>query len=409
MAYFRYKRLNAQGKLEKKIEGLPFDNMDAAHRYLESNKATVLSISKLPGWSVPLAVFAQYGFSKISRTDLAEMFNNLSMMLGAGIPVVASLAEARQDLQNKRLAGIIDFMISDISNGRTFSEAVERHPHVFSPIIQHMSRIGEETGRLDQMLKSVAEHLQYIEHIISETKRALIYPAFLFFVVSGAIIFWFWYVVPQIMVLFEDLGVELPGITLLLIFISDMFQKYLPSAVVVIAVSVFLLILGRRKIYKVKYATDWLLLRIPIMSGVLNTSLVARVCENLGILIGAGATVLRTLEIITNSLQNAVYKEKMQAVQNEIKMGNTLADSMRRTSALHPFAIRMIAVGEETARLEEQTAYVAIQFRERLDNLVQTLSKSLEPALLVIMGIMFAAIVAGLLLPIYDLVSSIGF
>lgn len=408
MAVYRYKRLNAQGRFEKNTESLPFDDLEAARRYLETNRATVLSITRLADWQAPLALFAQYGFSTITRTDLAEFFNNMAMMLGAGITVLSALQEVREDMQNKRLLGVVNFMISDISNGQTFSDAVERHPKVFSPIILNMARIGEETGRLDKMLKSVAEHLLHVEHIVSETKRALIYPSFLFFVVTGAVVFWFWYVVPQIMTLFDDIGVELPGLTLLLIAISEWIQKYLIWTVLGMLIVGVILIILRLKFYKVRYGMDWTLLRVPILSRILETSLVARVSENLGILIGAGVTVMRTLEIITNALQNVVYKERMVQVQNEIKLGNTLAGAMRRAKALHPFAIRMIAVGEETARLEEQTQYVAAQYRARLDNLVQSLSKSLEPALLVIMGLLFAAIVAGLLLPIYDLIVQIG-
>ena len=408
MAVFSYKRLDAQGRLEKKIEGLPFEDIDAAHRYLERHRATVLALRRLPKLLAPLGLLVQYGFTKITRPEMAELFNNLSMMIGAGVTVLNALQEVQEDMKNKRLLGITNFMISDISIGQTFSEAIARHPNAFSPIILHMARIGEETGRLDKMLKSVADHLLHIEHIVSNTKRALIYPAFLMCVVTGAVVFWFWYVVPQIVTLFEDIGVELPGITKLLIFISEAVQTFfIPGVVLAVALALGLY-LARRYVYKVRYASDWLLLRTPVISNIVHTSTVARVSENLGILIGAGVTVLRTLEIITDSMQNVVYKERMLMVQEEIKLGNTLSTSMRRASALHPFAIRMIGVGEETARLEEQTAYVAAQYRERLDNLVQALSKSLEPALLVFMGGLFALIVAGLLLPIYDLVTTMG-
>ncbi len=408
MGVYYYKRLTAQGALEKKTAALPFDEPEAAHRYLERHGATVLTIRQFPRWVGPLALLSEYGFSQIRRPELAEMFNNLAMMLGSGITVLAALQEVREDMKNRRLLGVVNFMISDISTGQTFSEAARRHPKVFSNIILSMIQIGEETGRLDQMLKNISDHLNHVEQIISDTKRALIYPGFLFFVVTGAVVFWFWYVVPQIVGLFQDIGVQLPLITKVLIFISDIVQNYFLWALGGGILIGFLLVLARRTIYKVRYGTDWSLLHLPILAKILHTSTIARVSENLGILIGAGVTVLRTLEIITESLQNVVYKERMQRVQDEIKLGNTLATSMRRARALHPFAIRMIGVGEETGRLEEQTAYVATQYRERLSNLVQTLSKSLEPALLVIMGLFFALIVAGLLLPIYDLINRIG-
>lgn len=409
MGVFYYKRLTADGQVDKKnAAGLPFDELEAAQRYLERQGATVLNIRQFPRWIAPLGLFWEYGFTKVSRTELAEMFNNLAMMLGSGITVLSSLQEVREDMKNRRLMGVVNFMISDISTGQTFSEAARRHPKVFSNIILNMIRIGEETGRLDRMLKNISDHLNHVEQIISDTKRALIYPGFLLFVVTGAVVFWFWYVVPQIVSLFQDIGVELPTITKVLIFISYLVQNYFLWALGGIAVSAIVLVVARRTVYRVRYAIDWGLLRMPVLATILNTSAIARVSENLGILIGAGVTVLRTLEIITDSMQNVVYKERLQQVQEEIKLGNTLALSLRRANALHPFAIRMIGVGEDTGRLEEQTVYVARQYRERLTNLVEVLSKSLEPAMLVIMGLFFALIVAGLLLPIYDLITQIG-
>ena len=407
MAVFHYKRLNPEGLLEKKTERLPLESMDDAVRYLEGNGAIVLSIRRLPSWVSPMAQFSLHGFARITRTDMAEMFNNLSMMLGAKINILTALHEISLDMKNPRMLSIVNFMMADISNGQTFSQAVARHYRFFSPIIYLLCKIGEETGRLDIMLKKVADYLRHVDYIVGETKRALIYPALVFFVVSGAVIFWLWYVVPQIIVLFDDFGVDLPDITRLLIFFSGMVQNwFLPVAVFFIFFLILLLTL--RKFFIVRYALDWLVLRIPIVSDILLTSNVARITENLGILTGSGITVLRALEIITESIENEVIKKRFEQVQREIRLGNNLAGALRQASAVDSFVIRMIATGEATATLQDQAYYVARQYRLRLDSLIQNMSKTLEPALLIIIALFFAFMVAGLLFPLYDVIGNLG-
>jgi type II secretory pathway component PulF len=302
----------------------------------------------------------------------------------------------------------LKFMRTDIEGGQTFGEALSRHPKVFSPLVQYMCRIGEETGMLDEMCKRCADHLDHIEKIIGDTKRALVYPAFIFVVVLGACFFWFYFVVPRIVKLFTDMGVATPAPTRMLIYISNWFQLYAGWTVLGVILAVMLLMYLRRKSTRVHYAIDYLSLRIPVFSKVVETSLVARISEYLGILIAAGVGVVRTLEIITDSLTNLVFKGRMILVQDSVKNGNTLSDSLRTAQAMHPFAIRMVAVGEETGRIEEQTQYVAKLYREKLSGLVEVLGKTLEPAMLVFMGLLFGAIFAGLLLPIYDMIGKLG-
>ncbi len=407
MATFQYKRLNPQGLLEKKTESLPLEALDDAIRYLEDQGAVVLSIRRLPSWISPMARVFRYGFARITRLDLAEMFNNLSMMLGAKINLLTALHEISIDMKNPRMLSIINFMMVDISKGQKFSEAIARHGRVFSPIIYLLSRIGEETGRLDMMLKKVADYLRHVDYVVGETKRALIYPALVMTVISGAVIFWLWYVVPQIVVLFDDFGVELPDITRLLIFMSGLVQNWIVPAAVFLVFFIILLS-ALRRFYVIRYAQDSLILRIPIVSEILITSNVARIAENLGILTGSGMTVLRALEIITDSIENEAIKKRFVLVQHEIRLGNNLADAMRQTSAVDSFVIRMIAAGEATATLEEQAYYVARQYRLRLDNLIRNMSRTLEPALLIIMGLFFALMVAGLLFPLYDVIGTLG-
>jgi type II secretory pathway component PulF len=408
MAIFRFRLLTSAGSVESGVVELPFRDNAPAVRYLERQGGVVISIRRLVGPMAAIVRLATGGFSRVKRKDLAEFFNNMGMLLGAGVPVLSAMDEIMQDLKNPMLGMTLKFMRTDIEGGQTFGEALSRHPKVFSHLIQYMCRVGEETGMLDQMCRRSGEHLQHLEEIISGTKRAMMYPGVIFLVVCASTVFWFYYVVPKIVKLFEEMEITIPPVTKLLIAISNWFETQFGITLFATIVGIFVLLALRRKVRRVRYALDVVLLKTPVISGIAKTSTVAMITEYLGILIGAGVGVVRSLEIITDSISNLVYKGRLVLVQESVKNGNPLSDSLRTAQAMHPFAVRMIAVGEQTGKIEEQTAYVSKLYREQLDALVDILGKTLEPVMLVFMGCMFGLIVAGLILPIYDLLGTVG-
>jgi len=408
MPLFSYKMLNDKGQAERGVANLPFVDVSPAIRYLENQGGVVLNIRRLDGLSAAVVKIATYGVARVKRMDLAEFLNNMGIQLGAGISVMDAINEILEDTTNKMLKMTLKFMRLDIESGQTLAAAMARHPSVFPPLIVNLARIGEETGNLDKMLLQSANHLRHMQEIISSTKRAVMYPLFLLALIIGAAVFWFWYVVPKLVELFMDMDVELPWLTRALIKVADWTQAYLGLAIIVIAALVALTIILRKKWFMFRYYTDYLLLKTPVLKDILNTSMIARISEYLGILIGAGIGVLRSFEIIREATPNTVYKHRLTLAENNIKAGNTISVSMRQAQALHPFAVRMINVGELSGRIEEQTAYVAKVYREKLSAMVETLGKTLEPAMLIIMGLIFGAIIAGLLLPVYDLIGEMG-
>lgn len=408
MAIFRFRMLTPSGKVDRGVVELPFVDDAPAIRYLERQGGVVISITRLGKVMSWLTKLATQGFAKVGRMELAEFFNNMAMLMGAGVPVLSSMDEIMGDIKNPMLLMTLKFMRTDIEGGQTFGESLTRHPKVFNQLIQYMCRIGEETGMLDQMCKKSAEHLEHVEEIVSGTKRALVYPGFIFFVVILSCFFWFYVVVPKIVKLFVDMGVDIPTPTKILIAVSEWFQTQFGLWLLITALSIVGIIFLRKRSTRVRYAIDNVILHLPIVSTIVKASTVAMMSEYLGILIGAGVGVVRTLEIITDSLSNLVYKGRLILVQDSVKNGNPLSDSLRTAEAMHPFAVRMISVGEQTGRIEEQTAYVSKLYRDKLNGMVEVLGKTLEPAMLVFMGVLFGAIFAGLLLPIYDMMGKMA-
>ncbi len=407
MAVFRFKQLTPKGEVEKGLIELPFEEVDSAINYLERGNTTVLEIKKLPGTISSLISFFTGKRVKVGRPILAELLNNLSILLKAGVPITSALEELMEDSANSALKQTIRFMYIDLLAGQTFSEAMAKHSRIFPDVVLHMIQVGEETGHLDRMLKKASEHIRHVHEIISSTKRAMLYPIFLSFIVVGTTVFWFYYVVPKIVQLFKDMAITLPWPTRVLIAISEWFQNYFLVSLGFVVIGVVVFFILRRFFYNVRYASDSLLLKLPVISTIVTTSLVAMVCEFLGILIGAGISIIKVMDIIINSIKNEVIKKKLVDSKEKIKSGMTLSESLKQTQALPSFALRMISIGDQSGQIEEQTEYIAQVYRERLNGLVEVLSKSLEPAMLVFIGILFLMIIGGLLLPIYDLIGKL--
>ncbi len=406
MSTFQYKILEDNGRISRGRATLPFDDIAPAIRYLERQGGVVLSIKPLDRFSMLFTRVVQH-LRTVKRKELAEVLHNISVLLSAGVPVLTAISDVQQEIKNPTLQQVLRFLKVEIENGQTLSQAMSRHPEIFSQLVVSMCRIGEETGRLDQMLLKSSQHLLHIDEILGATRRALLYPAVLTLAVLGVTVFWFMVVVPQLVQLFHEMDVELPLLTQSLIAISDFFQVlFLPLFLAAVA-ALALLSLLRSRSRGVRLFLDSLLLRLPVIRTIVETSLVARVSEYLGILMAAGIDIMRALDIIIGSLNNLVFEQRFIAVREALRNGRSLSDSMRQANAMHPFAIRMVAVGEETGKIDEQALYVAKIYRERLGGLVEMLGKSLEPVMLVFLGCIFALVIGGLLLPVYDLIQKI--
>ncbi len=224
MHLFRFKLLTESGKIQSGVVDLPLADPMAALRYIEHGGGIALEVIPLPGMLNAFVQTTSIGLGKIARLELSEFYNNLGMLIGAGVTVLDGLEEILADAKNPRLKNAIQCICADIQTGQTFSEALVKHPRLAPFVVQHMVVIGEETGRLDKMLNKSGEHLRHIHEIVSATKRALTYPAILLVVVLMAVVFWFWYVVPQLVGLFQDMNIALPWPTRLLIAISNWVQ-----------------------------------------------------------------------------------------------------------------------------------------------------------------------------------------
>mgnify|MGYP006273818853 FL=1 len=406
MHTYYFKLLTPDGALEKGLAQLPFLDSGQAHNYLENGNSTVITLQRVPRlFSFPARV--ALGVQRIKRAEISQLFYNLNILLRSGLTLEQALNEGHSSIKNPVLRQSVFFLKKDIVSGLSFHHALQRQSEIYSPSIIHLAQIGQETGQLEKMCQLISEHLHNLDRIMSKTKRSLIYPIFSLCIVLFSIVFWFWFVVPKIISLFEDIGADLPVLTQYLLWISHLIQDHGMTLLFGILGLALIVPLLRKKSATCSLALDHVILKTPVVGNILETSISARITEYLHILIESGIHISRSLSIIIQTVPNAVIKKRMLSALESINHGSSLSNSLKRARALDPFALRMLSIGDGSSRIQEQARFIAHYYQERMDHYVEILSKVLEPVLILLLGVLFATVIWGLLVPIYDLVTRI--
>lgn len=344
---------------------------------------------------------------KVKRTDLIDFATNLSVMLGAGIPLLTALGDIADAMPHPTLQSVIADVRQNIERGSSLSAALELHSGIFPDIFIRLLRVGEETGRFEQSLADIAEHLQRMDDLSGSIKRAMIYPIFAIVSTLGALAFWMLFVLPKLAETLKELGVKLPLLTRILIASSDFTRKFwylgvLIPVLIVVAIKVM------KRYERSRYLLDMIKLKLPIYKLIENNRLLALFSEQMRILIITGLTIDRTLAIIADVLGNLVFRKSVLEVRDEITSGTSIAEALKKQPVFPVQMNRFVAIGETSGTLDGQFAFLANMYFKKLDDLSDKIGKIIEPLVISAIGILFLLIIGGLLLPVYDLVSNIG-
>lgn len=403
MTNFSYRAVDASGK---QISGLiEADSVAIATNDLVGRGYFLLSISASSGLIPRLK--HRLLQQRVRRSDIIELASNLSVMVGAGIPITMALGDIISSITNTTLQSTLAAIKQEIEQGSTFSDAIERYAELFPDILIRLVRVGEETGRFEKSLADVAEHLQRMEDLASSIKRALIYPTFAIISTMGALIFWLVYVLPKIIGTLKGMGVKLPLLTRILMGASEYTQRFWYLAPVIVA-GVFLLVKLLKRNEAFCYRLDQLKLKLPIYSLIEYNRLLALMAEQMRILIVAGLTVDRTLGIICEVIRNRVFQRALETVREEITYGSGIADAMRKHPVFPVLLVRLVGIGETSGSLDNQFSFLSSHYLKKLDDISEKLGKIIEPVVVGFIGIMFAIIIMGLLFPVYDMISVVG-
>lgn len=346
---------------------------------------------------------------KVGLKDIVAFTRQLSTMISAGIPLLRAIEILQAQTESPILNDALHQVSADITGGGTLSQALGKHPNVFSSIYVNMVGAGEVGGILDEVLKKLALQQEKEASIKKKIKSASTYPKVLIGITFIAFFILMTVVVPKIGGIIKDLGGEdakLPPITSILLGISD-FAKANWYIIIFVVVA---MIIGAKKYLKTprgKRNFDKLLLKIPMTRTVITKISLARFSRTFSSLMGAGVSVLEALNITSKSMSNVLIEEALQDAAKEVRQGANLSDVMSQNPIFPPLLTQMIAIGEETGELDTVLNKVADFYEEEVDAVVESISTIIEPVMIVILGGMVGLIAYAVIGPISSLSSNV--
>jgi len=401
---FSVEAIDVKGNKVKKVFDVPTE--DILFSILNSSGLTPLKVKKLPNFIKYLHI--SKFLKKIKRTEIIEILENLHLIVKSGLPLSTGLVDLAKDVENLAIKNMLMDIASQIEGGIPLSKAISNYENYFPQMVISLFKIGEETGTLDKTLKDAADHLRKIEEIKNKAKQALIYPTFAFISTFGAMVFWLIYVLPKIVESFKGFGIELPAATKFVIAISEFAQQYILHILGFIFIFVILFILVRRKSFKFRYYTDELLLKLPVIGLIVKNFNYAFFAEYIRLMITAGLPLYQALSIMEKAIKNTLFQTAIKNSRELIETGESFSNALKEQNIFSPLIIRMISVGEQTGRLDEQLSYIADYYYSKVDYISQNIAKMIEPIVIGIVGGFMAVIMIALMGPIYSLISKIG-
>jgi len=343
----------------------------------------------------------------VSTLEKALFAKYLSVMIKSGLTLLEAL-DISADQAKGKFKTVLEDVYDYVSRGHQLAEAMERHPKTFPNIFVNLIRTGEASGTLAENLMHLSHQVEKDLTIRRKVKSAMMYPVFVLFAAVGMGFAMAIFVLPQITKLFKSFDIDLPFTTRALLWLADFFTDYgWQSFLVFVAAFIFLAWLFQPKF--IKPYTHAIILRMPIMAKLSHNVNLARFCRTLGVTLRSGLTIDNGIEIARDVVDNYSYKKALDDVVAQVKTGKTLAESLEGYEFLFPkITTRMAKVGESTGSLEEVLIYLAEFYEAEVDNTVKNLATILEPILLLVIGVVVAAVALSIITPIYQLSGSIG-
>lgn len=344
--------------------------------------------------------------AKISLQDKLFFVQQLSIMIKSGLSITGALRSLRDQTDNPSLKTSLNDILTDVKGGQALSVALEKHPKLLEDVYVKIIASGEKSGKLDRILLKLAKDLEKSYDLRSKVRGALLYPAFLFFVMIIVVIIVLVTVIPQLKSMFADVGVALPITTRALIALSDAFTKYWWLTIIVIT----LIILGIWQYSKTasgRVVIDTIKIKLPIFGKLNQKIYMARFCRTLNTLISAGMPILEVFDTLEEVIGNVIYEKEISQARTKIESGYPVSAALRESRHFPPLVNDLVAVGEKSGNLAYVLKNLTRFFERDVDNMTKNLATMLEPILLVIMGGGVAFIVASVIMPIYGLVQVI--
>jgi len=406
MAVFAYRGRSGTGAVTGEIEAA---DRVAAVAALRSRGVVATAVEerkpRAAGGLGSLSLKGKVG-GKVKDKDMAIYTRQFSTMIDAGLPIAQCLGILGEQSESRTLRTVTQSIAKEVEGGASLADSFRKYPKTFDDLFTNMIQVGESGGVLDVVLQRLSQYIEKAASLKRKVKGAMVYPVTIIGVAALVVIFMMIFVIPTFANMFRNMGAELPLPTKIVIWLSDFTVKYI--VFIILAIAAFIYALKRY------YATDQgskvidaMLVKVPIIGGLIRKVAVARFTRTLGTLISSGVPILEGLRITARSAGNRVVERAVMQARAAVTAGRTLADPLRQEPIFPPMVVHMINVGENTGALDQMLQKIADFYEDEVDTAVSALTSLLEPLMIVFLGIIVGGLVVAMYLPIFRMVTLI--
>jgi len=399
MPLYSYKAMDPNGRIT-------FGRIDAINAVDLELRLKRMNLDLIDG-----APMKQGGFGgmKITRRELIAFCFHLEQLSRAGVPIIESLTDLRDSLENPRFREVLADLIESVEGGKTLSQALEAHPKVFDGVFISLVRAGEETGNLSEVLHNLTESLKWQDELAAQTKKLVMYPAFLGVVVVLVTLFMMLYLVPKMVGFIRNMGQELPIHTQILIATSNFFVDFW---YVVIGLPILLaagIAVAVRASPNARYRFDAAKLGFPWIGEILKKIILSRFAGVFAMMYASGISVLDSIRTTQGIVGNVVIREGLEKVEQMIGDGQNITVAFQNVGLFPPLVIRMLRVGENTGSLDTALTNVSYFYNRDVRESIARVQAMIEPAMTLVVGVILGWVMLSVLGPIYDTITKLNF
>lgn len=399
---FAYEARTPEGEIQSGMVEAP--SHEAAVKTLERYNLIIVGLEEEKG-GLSLKKEIKL-FSRVKRQEIVVFSRQLAVLFEAQVPLLDALRTLAEQATNPKFKDTLNEIAEEVDAGTPLSQALQKYPKLFSQFYVSVVRAGEASGRLNEVLNYLADHEEKAYDLTRKVRGALIYPAFIVFALLIVAAVMLIFVVPQITSIFEESNAELPFLTVVVIALSDFAKAFWWLLVIVLVAAGF----GLQRFFKTPEGAlvrDTLLLKIPILKNLFQKVYLTRFAENLSTLIRGGIPIIQALTITGDVVGNTVYRRTIEEAAAEVRKGGSISGVLKNNKYIPTLVTQMVLVGENTGRLDSILATVASFYQKDVDNMVSNLTALIQPILILVLGGAAGLLVAAILLPIYNLSSSL--
>ena len=343
----------------------------------------------------------------ISRSELINFCFHMEQLIAAGVPLVESLIDLRDSIENARFREVISGVIEGIQGGLRLSQALSQYPQIFNPVFTSLIRAGEDTGKLAEVLKSLVENLKWEDELAEHLKKLIMYPAFVGSIVVIVTLFLMIYLVPQMVAFIRNMGQQIPIQTRILIQVSTFLVNYWWAVLATPVIAVAGLRVAARAYPSVRYQLDRLKLALPVSGEILRKIILSRFASIFALMYSSGITILDAIRSSEETAGNVVIQEGLKLAGQQIGEGKNVTAAFQEVGLFPPLVVRMLRVGETTGALDVALLNVSYFYNREVRESISKIQVMIEPALTVFLGAILGWVMLSVLGPIYDVITKI--